>query len=132
MNRRFFATLVAGDFLALGLVTAVGFASHGTLATAGSRMLSTLIPLIAAWAAAAPFLGAYNLERVVDLRQLWRPFWAMVLAGPLAAWLRGVWLGAPILPLFVLILTGVGVLGILIWRAAFIWFARPFLEIRKS
>lgn len=132
MNRPLFAILIAGDFAALALITAIGFASHGTLDTAGPRMLSTMIPLIAAWAATAPFLGAYELERAVDKRQLWRPFWAMILAGPLAAWLRGIWLGAPILPLFVLILTGVGALGILIWRTTFTLLARPSLRERKS
>ena len=52
-------------------------------------------------------------------RQLWRPFWAMVLAAPLASWLRGVWLNAPIMPIFVLVLGGFSALGILAWRAVY-------------
>jgi hypothetical protein len=43
----------------------------------------------------------------------------MVLAGPMAAWLRGVLLNSPILPLFVIILGGVSALAILTWRGLY-------------
>jgi hypothetical protein len=50
----------------------------------------------------------------------------MVLAGPLAAWMRGVLLGnAPILPVFVVVLGGVSALALLAWRALYCFtFAR--------
>ena len=113
------AILLAGDVIVLVVVTAVGFASHRTLGSAGSRMLSTFVPLVLAWFMVAPFLGAYDPERATDFRQLWRPFWAMVLAGPMAALLRGFWLNSPILPIFVVVLGGISALSILGWRLIF-------------
>ena len=111
--------LIVGDILTLAIVTVIGFASHGTSGTAGSRMLTTFIPLVAAWLLIAPHLKVYNRDIALDGRQLWRPFWAMVLAGPMAAWLRGVLLNSQILPLFVIILGGVSALAILTWRGLY-------------
>lgn len=111
--------LLIGDIIVLGIVTVVGFASHGTAGTAGTRMLTTFVPLVIAWLLVAPFLGVYNLASVQNVRQLWRPFWAMVLAGPMAAWLRGVLLGAPIQPIFVIVLGGVSALSLLAWRTLY-------------
>jgi hypothetical protein len=111
--------LIAGDILTLALVTIFGFASHGTVDTAGSRILTTFAPLTAAWFLIAPHLMVYKKEIAYDFRQLWRPFWAIILAAPMAAWLRGVILNASILPLFVLIIGGVSALAILLWRVIF-------------
>ena len=117
--------LIIGDILTLGTVTLAGFASHGTVGTAGSRMFTTFLPLVAAWFLIAPHLGSYDYQVVINWKEIWRPFWSMVLAAPMAAWLRGLILGAPILPLFVIILGGVSALGILIWRiVALILFSR--------
>jgi len=116
MQSRKFSWLIIGDAITLALVTAVGFASHGTLETAGTRMLTTYVPLLVSWFLIAPYLGVYNLEPVADIRQLWRPFWAMVLAAPFAAWMRGAWLGTAILPLFVVVLGGFSALAIIVWR----------------
>jgi hypothetical protein len=119
--------LLAGDFLAVVVITLVGFAFHQGIAEAGLRIFTTFIPLLVGWALAGPVLGVYDLERARRPRQLWRPVWAMLLAGPTAAWLRGVMLGnAAIIPIFVLVLTGMGMLGMLIWRALFIWIGRRF------
>jgi hypothetical protein len=111
--------LIAGDLLTLLLVTIFGFASHESLETGGTRMLTTFIPLLAAWFMVAPFIGVYQLKWATSLNNLWRPFWAMVLAAPMAAWIRGVWLGTPVIPIFVLVLGGVSALGILAWRLIF-------------
>lgn len=111
--------LIAGDIITLAVVTVIGFASHGTANTAGARMLTTFIPLVVAWFLVAPFLNVYKSEYVLDGLQLWRPVWAMVLAAPMAAWLRGVMLSSPVLPIFVVILGGASVAGMLIWRALF-------------
>jgi Protein of unknown function (DUF3054) len=111
--------LALGDITTLALITGFGFATHGELGSAGLRLLTTFIPLLIAWFAVAPFLGAYDLQRAVTPSQLWRPFWAMILAAPLAAWLRGAWLHAPILPIFVLVLGGFSSLGILAWRVVY-------------
>lgn len=112
--------LILGDTITLALVTAFGFASHGTLGSAGMRMLSTFIPILIAWVLLAISHNAFKLEITNQFRELWRPFWAMVLAAPLAAFLRGLWLGTPILPVFVLVLGGVSVLAILTWRAIYL------------
>lgn len=111
--------LIAGDIIMLAIVTIFGFASHGTAGTAGARMLTTFIPLLVAWFLIAPFLHVYNIENALDGRQLWRPVWAAMLAAPMAAWMRGLILNSPILPVFVVILGGVSMVAILIWRALF-------------
>jgi hypothetical protein len=116
--------LVAGDIITLALVTVFGFASHGEAGTAGLRMLTTFAPLIVAWFFVAPFFGVYESQRAATYRQLWRPFWAMIVAGPMAAWLRSVMLGmtnqnglnTPIWPVFVVVLGGVAALAVLAWR----------------
>lgn len=111
--------VIAGDGITLALVTLVGFARHDELGTAGFRMLSTFIPLLVAWLLVAPHLGAFDFQRLREPLQLWRPFWAMVLAAPLAGWLRGVWLNAPIIPIFVAVLGGVSALALLLWRSIY-------------
>jgi hypothetical protein len=111
--------LIAGDIITLAMVTIIGFASHGTADTAGSRMLTTFIPLVAAWLLIAPYLKVYDRNIVLEGSQLWRPLWAMVLAAPMAAWLRGLMLSSLILPVFVVILGGVSAAAILIWRGLY-------------
>lgn len=111
--------LPLGDIVTLVIVTVIGFASHNELGAAGSRMLTTFFPLVLAWFLVSPHLGVYQPVRISDPRQLWRPFWAMVLAGPFAAWLRGMWLSMPIQPTFVVVIGGVSALAILIWRAIY-------------
>jgi hypothetical protein len=117
--------LLAGDVLLLGLVTLVGFASHNQLQSAGLRMLTTFLPLVAAWLVAAPPLQLYNVEQARSPRQLWRPIWAMILAAPLAGLLRAIMLQSLIVPVFVLVLAGVGAAGLLLWRGIFaFWLGR--------
>lgn len=115
--------LISGDVLTLALVTLFGFASHGELGSAGARMLTTFIPLVVAWLLVSPHLRVFDMRFTQKASQLWRPFWAMVLAGPLAAWLRGAMLNAPILPIFVVVLGGVSALSLLAWRVIYWLFA---------
>jgi hypothetical protein len=116
--------ILLGDMIVLAGVTVFGFASHGAASTAGSRMLTTFIPLVVGWLLLAPHLGAYDLARAEDARQLWRPLWAMLLAAPLAAWLRGAWLRTPIQPVFVFVLGGVSALSLLAWRGSYLLLRR--------
>ena len=111
--------VLAGDMVTLALVTLAGFARHNELGTASFRMLTTFIPLVVAWLLVAPHLAVFDLQRLSDPRQLWRPFWAMVLGAPFAGWLRGVMLNSPVLPIFVVILGGVSALALLAWRSVF-------------
>jgi hypothetical protein len=111
--------VLAGDVITLALVTLAGFATHNELGTAGFRMLTTFIPLMVAWLLLAPHLRVYDPRCSNYPAQLWRPFWAMVLAAPLAGWMRGAWLNAPIQPVFVLVLGGVSSLALLAWRSVY-------------
>ncbi|UCH60737.1 MAG: DUF3054 domain-containing protein [Anaerolineales bacterium] len=111
--------LIIGDTITLGLVTLYGFASHDELETAGLRLLTTFLPLVFAWILISPHLGLFDSQRLEEPRQLWRSFWAMVLAAPLAAWMRGAWLKTPIQPIFVVIIGGISALAILAWRSLF-------------
>ena len=113
--------LFLGDVAVLALVTLFGFANHSELDADGKRMLATFIPLLVSWLMVAPFLGAYDLARQKDVRQSWRVFYAMVLAGPFAGFLRGVMLGnAPVMPIFVVVIGGISALSLLVWRL-FYW-----------
>jgi hypothetical protein len=112
--------LLLGDTVVLALVTIYGFASHELLSSAGLRMLTTFLPLLIAWILVAPHLQAFDMERAGQTRHLWRPFWAMVLAAPLAAWLRGLWLGTPIIPVFVAVVGGISALALLVWRGLYL------------
>lgn len=113
--------LAAGDVLVLGLVTLYGFASHNQLGSAGSRMLTTFIPLLISWFLVSPHLQVFDLQRAALPVELWRPFWAMVLAAPLAVFIRAVMLNSAINPIFVVILGGVAALALVAWRAIFLW-----------
>lgn len=112
--------LLIGDLIILLLVTLFGFASHGTLGSAGTRMLTTFVPLVIGWLLIAPHLGVFDPVKAVRWQDLWRPFWAAVLAAPFSAWLRGAMLGAPILPIFVVVMGGVTALSLLAWRAIYV------------
>ncbi len=113
--------LILGDVVVLALVTILGFITHGSLQTAGWRILTTFLPLLIAWLCMAVPARMFELEQMRDWRNLWKPFWGMIFASSMAAVVRGFWLGTPVLPIFVIVLSGIGALAILIWRALF-WF----------
>lgn len=112
--------LIFGDILAIAIVTVIGFAAHGQAELSLlPRMLTTFGPVTLAWFLVAPFLGLFDPKITADPRQLWRPFWAMVFAGPLAALLRALLLNTVVIPIFAVVLTGSAGLGMVVWRA--IW-----------
>jgi hypothetical protein len=119
-----------GDILTLGLVTILGFASHGELAEAGPRILTTFLPLCVAWVIVAWPNKILHLTYAFHLRHLWRPAWAILLAAPLAGFIRAWVLGnRPIIPVFILVLMGVSLVAILMWRMIFHWlFREKFVE----
>ncbi len=109
--------LLGGDAAALLAVTAAGFAAHGELQTAAGRMAATFLPLLLGWLLAGGALGCFG-------GAAWRPLrllWAVSLAVPLAAWLRGLWLERPIPPIFVFVLGGFTALALGVWRLLY-WF----------
>lgn len=112
--------LWAGDLVVIALVTLVGFASHGELFDAGWRMLTTFVPLTAAWLVVGVPAGLLNVERALRVDQLWRPFWGMVVAGPMAVLLRSLFLELqPVIPVFGFVIMGVSAVGMLSWRVIF-------------
>ncbi len=125
MNKKVFI-LLCGDTLTVAILTAIGFASHNALGSAPAlRLAATFFPTLVAWLLIAPWLGLYDPQITEKANQLWRPVWAIVLAGPMAAFLRSLMLDAlPIIPIFVLVLIGTSALGMLIWRFAYWLWAR--------
>ena len=82
-------TLALGDIIVLAITTVIGFATHGETDRAFlPRMLTTFIPLIVSWFLIAPWLGTFNPQITTTLKQLWRPPLAMLLAAPMASFLR--------------------------------------------
>jgi hypothetical protein len=117
--------LILGDLLAIATVTLIGFATHGEAnMSALSRMAAVFFPLNLSWFLLAPALGLFQRETVSNPRQLWRPVWAGLFAGPLAVVLRGFILNAPIIPIFAAVLAGTFALGMLIWRGLYFFLSR--------
>lgn len=111
--------------LTLGVITLIGFGTHGELQIASlPRMLTTFLPLIASWFMAAPWLGLFDSQKT-ESSFLWRVPFTMLLAAPLASVLRASLLNSSALPLFALILGGSGTIGMLIWRALWVRMNRP-------
>lgn len=121
--------LIAGDTLALSVITVVGFASHGeTNISFLPRMLTTFIPLVLSWFLIAPWLGMFDAQITSQPKQLWRPPLAMLLAAPMSAILRAAILNSVALPLFTIILGGSAAMGMLVWRGVMLLGVR----LRKS
>ena len=117
--------LIGGDILALGIITVIGFASHGkTEFSFIPRMFTTFIPLVVSWFLIAPWLGLFNEKTTSESKQLWRSPLAMLLAAPMASFLRAAFLNSVALPLFTLILGGSAAIGMFIWRGAYTWINR--------
>ncbi len=113
--------LVAGDAMALAIVTLIGFASHGELAVSFvPRMGASFVPLCIGWFLLAPALGLFDEPVANAASELWRPGFVMLFAGPLAVVLRGILLAAPIMPSFAVVLSLTGALALSLWRSIFV------------
>ena len=113
--------LIAGDILAIAIITVTGFAFHSEAQWSFvPRMFTTFLPLAAGWFLIAPWLGLFNIEYASEIKQLWRAPLATFLSAPIATFLRGVMLNAPTLPLFTAILGGSAALGMLVWRSTYL------------
>lgn len=109
--------LVVGDVIVVLLTTVTGFANHGELASAGlSRMAATFVPFAFAWFIVAPWLGCFDVERMARPANLWCPPLAAALAAPLGAIIRGLWLGAPVIPVFAVVMGAVVAAAMFVWR----------------
>ncbi|HSQ39558.1 MAG TPA: DUF3054 domain-containing protein [Anaerolineales bacterium] len=117
--------LISGDILAIVVVTYIGFATHGeTDLSFLPRMFAAFLPVTLSWFLLAPWFGLFQPEVTSNPRQLWRPVFAVLFAAPLAAVLRGLWLNAPIIPIFAVVLASTSALGMLLWRGLYILLAR--------
>jgi hypothetical protein len=117
--------LYVGDLLAIALLTFIGFATHDEADIAFlPRMAAFYFPLVVAWFLLAHALGLFQHEITSQLKQLWRPALTALFAGPLAAVLRGFLLNAPIIPIFAAVLAATSALGMVIWRALYLLWAR--------
>lgn len=122
--------LVLGDILAIGLVTIIGFASHGEAGLSFlPRMAAAFFPLVVAWFLLAPWFGSFQEEIIHNARQLWRPALTALYGAPLTAVLRGFILNAPIIPIFAVVLGATAAFGMIIWRGLyFVLKQNPFKE----
>ena len=126
-------SLIAGDVLALAVITVIGFATHGeTDISFVPRMFTTFIPLVVSWFLIAPWLGLFNKQITPDPKQLWRPPLAMLLASPMTTILRATILNAVALPLFTIILGGSAALGMLVWRGLYLLWYRNEPGIKED
>jgi hypothetical protein len=117
--------LILGDILAIGIITLIGFATHGeTDLSFLPRMAATFFPLVMGWFLLAPWLGLFQHEVIYDARQLWRPVLTVLFAAPLAAVLRGWILNAPVIPVFAIVLGASSALGMAVWRLTWYWVTR--------
>ena len=112
--------IIAGDILTLLVVTFIGQYMHQTHVLGLWRFLQNALPLLLAWFLLAPWIQAYDESIFTKFQQLWRPFLAMVLAGPWVVFFRDILVhgilegGAG--PLFAIIFGGSAAIGILLWR----------------
>ena len=120
--------LILGDIFALAVITVIGFATHNEASLDFvPRMFTTFLPLLAGWFLIAPWLGLFQAEHTTKAKQLWRAPFAMLLGTPMATFLRGTLLNAPVLPLFTLILGGSAAAGMLVWRGLYWLIVRKHL-----
>lgn len=117
MNKK---TIIAGDVLAIAILTVIGFAAHGETGISFiPRMGTTFFPVLIGWLLVAPWFGVFDAKVLADPKLSWRALLAMLLAAPLAAILRAALLGEAALPLFTLILGFSFGMGMLFWRAIY-------------
>ncbi len=114
--------LCAGDMVAIAILTVIGFATHGEADLAFlSRMGALYVPLSISWFLLAPALGLFQPDITSAPKQLWRPALTALFAAPLAAVLRGFLLNTPIIPIFAAVLAATSALGMVIWRAVYLF-----------
>lgn len=117
--------LILGDFVALLIVTLIGFLSHGEFSTAFlPRMAAVFVPLLVGWYLLAPSLRLFEDSITRRPSELWRPAFTMLFAGPLAAILRGLLLQAPVIPTFAVVLTTTGAVALTLWRLVWLLASR--------
>lgn len=117
-------TLIIGDVVVLGIVTAIGFITHReTDLSFAQRFAAIYIPLTIFWFVIAWWLRLFRSENFT-LQQLWRVPLAMLIVAPLAVLVRAWILQTPVIPIFILALGGTSALGLIAWRAGYLLLRR--------
>ncbi|MCE9646117.1 MAG: DUF3054 family protein [Chloroflexi bacterium] len=123
------SVLITGDILLFALLTIFGFATHGeTGASFIPRMGTTFLPLLLGWFLIAPWFGLLDETVTSNVKMLWRIPSAMLFVAPLAVVLRAALLHSTALPIFALVLGGMNALGMLAWRAIYIYLFRKSIK----
>jgi hypothetical protein len=123
--------LLLGDAVVLVAVTLAGFANHNSSLSDG-RWLTTFVPLVISWGLVSPWLGNYRPETWRSPAQVWRALLAMVLAAPMAGFLRAILLNGVVIPIFVVALGGVAALTLTAWRLIWAFASARELAWTKS
>lgn len=111
--------LLVDDAIAIFAITFLGLSFHQMDAVLFERLPFTAIPYFIAWAIAAAALQLYNPDLATRPAHLWRvPVAAAVAALPAAA-LRSLWLGTPLVPIFVVVMGAIVAVGLLVTRSIF-------------
>ena len=117
--------LILGDILVIAILTFIGFATHGeTDISYFPRMGTTFFPVLVSWFLIAPWLGLFDEQVIANPKLLWHILLAMVFIAPLAVILRAALLHSAVQPLFALILGGSNALGMLVWRALYLFITK--------
>ncbi|MEX2143228.1 MAG: DUF3054 family protein [Anaerolineales bacterium] len=113
--------LLIDDAIAVLIVTLLGLRFHQLDATLWERLPFTFIPFFLAWVLAAAALQLYQPTRAGQWAQLWRVPAAAAIAVLPGAALRALWLGTPLVPIFILVMGAALALGLLISRSIYIF-----------
>lgn len=115
------AILLLLDGVSILLVTILGISFHQMDALLLERLPFTFVPFYLCWVLVAALLQLYQTQASGQWRQLWRvPVAAAITALPAAA-LRSLWLGTPLAPIFVLVMSVALALVLLGTRSIYIF-----------
>jgi hypothetical protein len=117
--------LALGDLIAIAILTFIGFAAHGeTDVSFLPRMAAVFFPALIGWFLLAPWFGLFDEAVIASPKSLWRIPLAMLAVAPLAVILRAAILNTAGVPLFTLVLGSTHALGMIAWRAAYLFAAK--------
>ena len=119
--------VLIGDIVSIIIFTALGFASHNTLASEGVvlRYFATFVPWLLVYLFVGHRLDVFDPALAAERATIWQAWLAMFLASPLAAVLRGLLLRRDVPPTFVIVMTAVSGLVIIAWRAIYVFWVAP-------
>jgi hypothetical protein len=111
--------LLVDDAFAIFAVTFIGLSFHQMDGMWLERMPYTFIPYFVTWVIAAAGLQLYSNAVATQPSQLWRVLVGAAIAALPASALRSLWLGTPLVPMFVLIMGVTVAVGLLLTRSIY-------------